>query len=211
MNRSLMLVPMLMTLSVAATATAGGNTPPAHSDAFGASLVTWQQRWMQWAFGSSTNPLMNSICGEKVGSVFFLNASEGPGTEVDCHIPPGTPLVGTAGGFIGWVPTDAATPAGLPAARDQGLSAVSNVHAILDGRPLNLEGALTSTDVFTISLEDGNFIQAVDPNVVGDTTQAASGGWFVRITPLTPGRHELVFSDEIEELGVFDITFHILV
>ena len=210
MTRSLMLVPFLMITSVVPVA-AGGNTPPAHSHAFGASLVTWEQRWMQWAFGSSTNPLMSSSCGEKIGSMFFLNASEGPGTEVDCDIPADTPLLGTAGGFIAWVPTDAPTPAGLPAARDNGLSAVSNVRATLDGRPLRVDDALALTDVFTIRLEEGNFIQAVDSNVVGDETQASSGGWFLRITPLTPGQHELVFSDDIEGAGVFDITFHITV
>ena len=210
MNRSLMLVPLLM-LPFAVPVAAGRHAVPPASRAFGASLVTWEQRWMQWAFGSSTNPLMSPICGEKIGSMFFLNASEGPGTEVECDVPAGTPLLGTAGGFIAWVPTDAPTPAGLPAARDQGLSAVSNVRATLDGRPLRVSDTLALTDVFTIPLEEGNFIQTVDANVVGDETQACSGAWFLRISPLTPGRHELMFSDEIEGAGVFDITFHITV
>lgn len=71
-----------------------------------------------------------------------------------------------------------------------------------------MDDALTLTDVFTIPLEEGNFIQTVDSNVVGNETQASSGVWFLRITPLTPGRHELVFSDDIEGVGVFDVTPH---
>jgi hypothetical protein len=60
-------------------------------------------------------------------------------------------------------------------------------------------------------LEPGNLIQAEDDGVLGDETQVASGGWFLRLKPLTPGPHELVFSDVIDGVGVFEIRFHITV
>ncbi len=67
---------------------------PAGSHAWGASLVTWQERWSAWAFGSGTNPIASDICGEKVGGVFFLNQTGELGTkQVECHLPPGTRLL----------------------------------------------------------------------------------------------------------------------
>jgi hypothetical protein len=63
------------------------------------------------------------------------------------------------------------------AARDSFLSTISDPRATLDGRPLGLDDALGLTDVYTIRLEEGNFIQTVDPGVPGDETQVADGGW----------------------------------
>jgi hypothetical protein len=210
MKRLFVLIAALSMLVVASPAAAGGNAVPAKSHAYGASLLTWQQRWVQWAFGSSTNPLLSGICGEKVGRLFFLNAAIEPGTEVNCVIPTGTPLLATPGGVVAWASGDVDTREELLAERDAGLAGISDPRATLDGRPLRVADSLRLSDVYTIRLEPGNFIQTVDPAVSGDTTRVASGIWLVRITPLPPGQHELVLSDVLDGT-VFDITFHITV
>jgi hypothetical protein len=210
MKRLFVLIAALSVLVAATPAAASRDVVPATSNAYGASLLTWQQRWIQWAFGSSTNPLLSGICGEKVGRLFFLTVALAPGTEVNCEIPKGTPLLATPGGTVVWAPTDGQTRDELLAARDAALATNSDPQATLDGRSLRVDDALRLSDVYTIALEPGNFIQTVDPGVSGDATQVASGGWFARITPLNPGRHELVLSDVIDGT-VFDITFHITV
>src|SRR5438552_2422075 len=105
MRRRLLFTIAALSLSIVAAVmpavAAGKRTVPARSHGYGASLLTWEQRWIQWAFGSSTNPLMSDTCGEKVGRLFFLTATTQPGvTEVDCHVRPGTPLLATPGGNV---------------------------------------------------------------------------------------------------------------
>jgi hypothetical protein len=205
------LAALLVALLAAPPAVARKGAIPAGSYAFGASLLTWAQRYDAWSWGSSTNPLLNDICGEKVGKVFFLNAALEPGTEVDCHFRPGTRLVGTPGGVIAWAPTDGQTREELVDSRDSFLAAISDPRATLDGHSLgNLDDTLRLSDVYTIPLEPGNFIQTVDPDVPGDETQVATADWVVRLRPLTPGHHELVFSDRVFG-DLLDITFHITV
>jgi hypothetical protein len=212
MRRPLLVTIAALSIVVGAAgpAAAKKGAIPARSHAHGASLLTWQQRWVGWAFGSATNPLLSGICGEQVGKLFFLNVAIEPGTEVDCQIPPGTSLFGTPAGTAAWAPSFGQTRQELLAARDSDLATISDPRATLDGRPLSLDGALSLTDVYTIPLEQGNFIQTVDPGVPGDETRVASGGWFLRIAPLTPGQHELVLSDLIAG-ELFDNTLHITV
>jgi hypothetical protein len=210
MKRLCVLIAVLSMLVVATPAAAGGNALPTKSHAYGASLLTWQQRWVQWAFGSSTNPLLSGICGEKVGKLFFLSVAIEPGTEVNCVIPTGTPLLATPGGVVAWASTDGQTREEILADRDAGLVGISEPRVTLDGRSLRVADSFRLSDVYTIALEPGNFIQTVDPAVSRDTTRVASGLWLVRITPLPPGQHELVLSDVIDGT-VFDITFHITV
>jgi hypothetical protein len=86
--------------------------------------------------------------------------------------------------------------------------------ATLDGRSLAraVEASLRYTDVYTIPLEPGNFLASVDPSLVGaDETRLASAGWLLRLRPLPPGRHLLVFSNEIADVGKLEIKFHITV
>ena len=49
-----------------------------------------------------TFPLITGTCGELVDRYFLLTAAGEPGTEVDCEVPAGVPLVATPGGAISW-------------------------------------------------------------------------------------------------------------
>jgi hypothetical protein len=202
------LLALCMVSAAAMPAVAGGRALPPGSNAFGASLVTWAQRWGQWAFASSTNPLFSGVCGEKVDGVFFLNGAFDPGTNIDCALPTGTRLLASPGGAVSWEgPVDE-----LPADVDSQFAdyPLTDPRAVLDGRDLSVDNTLVKTGVYSVDLQPGNFIQTVDPNVTSDHLQIASGGWFLRIAPLTPGSHILVLSDVIAG-ELFDVTFHITV
>ncbi len=201
----------LVLLVAAAPAAAKRGANPADSHAHGASLVTWQERWFEWAFGGGANPLLTGICGEQVGKLFLLSPATELGVEVDCQLRPGTPLLASPAGVIAWASTDGQTDAELLAERDASLVGISDPAVTLDGRALEVEDTFRSTDVYTIGLEPGNFIQTVDPGVLGDQTRVASAGWFLRLNPLPPGEHELVLSVAFDGSPGAQITFHISV
>ncbi|MDQ1491548.1 MAG: hypothetical protein QOJ23_4062, partial [Actinomycetota bacterium] len=137
---------------------------PDGSSAFGGSKVVSQQRLMGWLFGSSTNPLLQAgFCGEEIGGVFYLTAAAAPVVEFDCEIPAGMPIVGTPGGTLGWMPTDATTNAGLLAGLERSMKNLANPSARLDGRPLDVDSRLTETGPYIIPVEPGSFIKTVDP------------------------------------------------
>jgi hypothetical protein len=202
-------VALCVIVVAASPALASGNAVPPGSKAFGASLETWRDRFGQWAFGSSTNPIFSGVCGEVVDGAFFFNVAIEPGFEVDCAIPSGTPLLASPGGSFEWVGN---TAADLIASVDNSIAntPVTDPRIVLDGRELAIDDTRVKTGAFTINLEEGNFLSAIDPDVVGNTWQIALGGWFVRMTPLSPGHHEMVMSDVIAG-DLFDATFHITV
>jgi hypothetical protein len=213
------LATLLIALLVASpAAVAKDRVLPAGSHAWGASLVTWQERWSAWAFGSGTNPIASDICGEKVGGVFFLNQTGELGTkQVECHLPPGTRLLAN-------VAASFTVPSFPPAhvETDQELldqirsfSVTDHPRATLDGR--SLEGSLTEdsrrfTPVYTIPLEPGNLWSTFDPafNTIDETRQA-SAGWWLRLKPLRPGHHELFLANDVTDFGTLGIEFEITV
>jgi hypothetical protein len=180
----------------------------AGSHAWGASLVTWQERWSAWALGSRNNPTATDICGEKVGNVFFLNTTVDLGVKrVECHPPPGTRLLAlVAGSFVvpSFPPAHVETDQELlDEART--LDATDHPRATLDGSSLGTsltEASRRFTPVYTIPLERGNFWSALDPtfNTVDETRQA-SAGWWLRLNPLRPGHHELFPANDVPGLA----------
>jgi hypothetical protein len=111
-----------------------------------------------------------------------------------------------------WAPTYGQTRQELLAARDADWESVNffDPRVILDGRSLGgVDDSLRFSDVYRVPLEEGNFLQSVDPGVPGDQTRVASVGWFVRLRPLSPGRHTLVLA--ARNGGDGGIIFHIKV
>ncbi len=215
---SILAVITLLTPS-GASANGGGATNavvPANSNAWGASLVTWQERWIAWAAGSSTNPIFSDICGEKVGGVYFLGQTAELGTKVvECHLKPGTRLLGTAGTSFTYRGSADETDDELLAELDAFFDpSAEHPRAILDGRSLgsSVATSLRYTDVYAIPLEPGNALAEVDPALVGaDETRIASVGWYLRLKPLPPGRHVLVLSDTIDGVGKLEVKYRITV
>jgi hypothetical protein len=200
---------LIMSLGVANPAVAG--SVPAGSSAFGASSVTWQQRYLSWLFGSDTNPLMqDGFCGQTIDGVLFLNAAVIPNFDATCTVEPGTKLLASPGGTIEWEPTNGTTDEQLLAQLAVDEAAIQNAAATLDGRTLDVQDGFAHAGAYTIPVADNSFIKTVDPGFPSDLTEArvASSAWIVRFTPLTPGSHTLVVSDTIAG-DPFVATFHI--
>lgn len=216
-----LLVAAIAALSmVAVVAPAAANrspVEPAGSNAWGASLVTWQERWFAWSAGSSANPVVSDICGEKIGNVFFLNSTIDLGTKhVQCRLQPGARLLGLVSASLDYPDSPDVTDEELIADLDSFFDpTIEDPRAKLDGRSLanSVAASLRYTDVYTIPLEPGNFLAEVDPAVFAgvDETRLVSAGWWLRIKPLPPGRHLLVLSNTIPDYGKLEIKFHITV
>jgi hypothetical protein len=164
-----------------------------------------QRQWVNWAFGSSSNPLMQEdLCGEQIGDTFFLTSHAGPGTrELTCEIPAGVPVLVTPGGAIVWAPTDGETGSELYSTLLNdflGKIILDSVRVTLDGQRLR-RGPLTITGPRELRLEPGNLIQTVDPSVEGDSTVVMTGGWFRLISPLSQGQHVLRAAQRVRGVG----------
>lgn len=161
-----------------------------------------RERWMAWATGSSTNPVLQpSFCGERRGKRFFLNAAASPGTQVaHCEIAAGMPIIMTPGVGFSWAPTDGQTDQELLEAAEFFASGVSDPRVVLDGRRLPVGDAYTS-GVIDVKLHGGNFLHAVDPATADlDETQLAFIGYFVKLA-LSEGDHTLIIRDTITPPG----------
>jgi hypothetical protein len=189
---------------------------PAASNAWGASLLTWQQRYLGWGLGSSSKPILTDICGERIGGVFYLNSTPGTGIpkRVECRLRRGTRLLGSVGAAVA-LPTPGETDDQLLARlRSRSDPAALEPRARLDGVSLNAAVArsLRFSDVYTIPLEPGSMAAILEPSLAGQTsTRVASFGWWLRIRPLRPGLHHLVFSTALPLAGRQKISFDITV
>jgi hypothetical protein len=201
--------------ALAATATFAVLTTASPASAM---QVTQRQReaWVFWAFGSSRAPLLDpTLCGEKVGTTFFLTvAGPAPGTRtLDCTISAGTPLLAVPGGAIVWSPTDGTTDSELFSNLLTNYLApllLDSVKVKVDGVLLP-RGSLVIPDPYEMELEPGNLIQTVDPAVTGDSTTVLPAFFFTRIPGLTPGHHRIVTADRFEGIGLFKTVFNFTV
>jgi hypothetical protein len=169
-----------------------------------------QKRWVEWAFGSSTNPLITETC-ELVDGYVFLPAAGGPGATVECDIPAGVPLVGSPGGAVAWLSEGVEIRQDLLAERDEVLAEIANPSVSLDGVSLGDLGPAFSTQTYMIRVMEGSLIEFLEPDnpfIRGNHIRVASGGWVVLIPGVEPGVHELVLSDELAGEPL-DITFHL--
>jgi hypothetical protein len=204
---------LALVVGVAAVAPAGATVVPPKSRAYGASSVVWEQRYLQWLFGSDANPLMQEgLCGQSFNGALFLNAAVVPDFQANCTVKPGTQILASPGGTIEWAPTNGTTDEQLLARLAIDSAAIQNPAGTLDGRSIDVVDGFTEAGAYTISVGSQSFIKTVDSTFPSDLTQTrvASSAWMVRLTPLTPGTHTLVLSDTIAG-DPYVATFHITV
>jgi hypothetical protein len=204
-----------MALLPGAAAAKPGPVRPAASNAWGASLLTWQQRYIGWSLGSSDRPILTDSCGERIDGVFYLNSTPGTGIpkHLECRLRRGTRLLGSVGAVVA-LPRPGETDEQLLARLRGSDPAALEPRARLDG--VSLKGAvarsLRFSKVYEIPLEPGNLAAMLEPSLAGaSSTRVASFGWWLRLRPLRPGLHHLVFSTALPLAGRQKISFDIRV
>lgn len=186
---------------------------PPTSNAYGRSIVQWQESWIRWAFTTpgDENPLLNPTqCGEIVEGVFFLTAAIESGLEADCMIPVGMPILVPAAGTMGVQGLHAKTPEQLLGGVQAKLDTLEFARLSIDGFNVPLSGVLRFTSTYHAHFRRGNYFDQVGSPVHGNRL-VASGGIFVRLRPLSAGEHTIMTADRFSSADILDITFHMTV
>ena len=185
---------------------------PPNSHAHGLTYGEWSARWWEWALEQpeALSPLRdttgaNCAIGQS-GSVWFLAGtfeSTEPVTRM-CTIPPGKTLFfPIANAFASAEGTFAEMQARAVAAVDT----ATGLSVTVDGKELNsvkLYRALSPD--FTLDLPPGNIFGA-PPDAY---KPSASDGYYIMLTPLTPGTHTIQIKAQFPA-SIVDVTYRITV
>ena len=225
-RRSGVVVLALLLLALMAPA-APAVADPAHHDeprVITRPTSTGAEFW-QWALTQPAvaNPLLDTT-GEfcdvgQSGHTWFLAGSISPDPITrTCAIPPGTRLTfPVVNAFYGATPGDTPQESTVEFVRSQ----VAGIRDGATGLRVTVDGELLrssriryeESEVFTVTLPEGNLFGAPAGTVVSPTVDA---GYYVTLPPLRPGTHIIRIEGSVESatppgsLSV-DVTYHITV
>jgi hypothetical protein len=181
----------------------------------------WGAKWWQWvySFPSSQNPLSDET-GERCasnqnGTVWFLVGTFGGSVTRQCTIPTGTslffPLLNTECSIAGG---DGTNEQELRSCATAQIDRASSLKAIVDGVQVpDLQAYRAQSQLYTITLPPDN-IMGVEPG----TTPSIAEGYWIFLSPLPPGNHEIIFGGSAGEPSVTssmnfvtEVTYHLTV
>lgn len=197
---------------------------PSGSSAHGQTYGAWSDAWWQWALSipADTNPMLdptgaNAAIGQS-GSVWFLAGNQGGTSERSVTIPPGKtlflPLVNYVWintpqfGDPEWSPEQEAFARALIAAA---IDTANGLACEIDGKSVkNLMAYRCQTPpggAEMIALPEGN-IFGIPADTYGPMV---TDGYYLMVTPLTPGEHTLHFKASLGDNFHVDVTYHLTV
>jgi hypothetical protein len=223
------------------TAVAQGNPNPGvlpiNSKPFGKTYSEWAAEWWKWAVGipAAENPLLDPT-GEfggiaQSGKVWFLAGAFGGTVERTVVIPTGKALFFPLLNSLWWAPDDLERAAfvaekyfGLDPAEltdEELIRLVANFQIdpdaslilTIDGVPLR-DLASYRADSPGFLIEDTDLLDDLGVPIAEENLAVAAGYW-IMLTPLPPGSHEIRFTAQVDnpEFGPFtlDVTYHVIV
>lgn len=223
---------MVLTTTAFARNPNPGVLPP-NSHAFGNTYEEWSAAWWQWVLSipADDNPLLDQT-GEKCnigqsGKVFFLVGTAPPAPSAAtraCTIPAGKaiffPIINIENDFP--CPDPNFKPAPGQSLEDfltEGAKAVidhvTELEVEIDGVALkNLFDYRATSPLFTFTGDPSLII--IDPCITGSPQPAVSDGYWIMLTPLPPGQHEIHFRGvenfpESNFTFETEVTYHIIV
>jgi hypothetical protein len=187
------------------------NIVPVDTNAYGNSYGEWGAQWWQWAYSipAATNPILDTTgqsCGLKQsGPIFFLAGTPGSGPVTrNCAVPKGKALFfPIANALFGaavkdCAPTNPKVVCNLADLRVAAAAAIDPVTlvATIDGQPVkNLTAYRVRSPELTITFPDGNI---AGPSVRPDSyAPNVSDGYWLLVSPLSPGQHVIYFKAQI--------------
>ena len=206
---ALALVSLLASLPVPALA-AGGSVIPPTDTPFGTSYPEWSAIWWQRYMGTATSDLTGHPCSVQEGDVVLLAGTTGGAETRSCTVAAGTgflfPLINTeCSTFEG----NGKTPAELAACAKGIADDFRALHLTVDGKAVaGLSAFRFQSPLFTFVGVAGNpFGVVTEPS----KTKAVSDGYWVALTPFTPGSHTIRFggsapSFKFRTAATYDIT-----
>jgi hypothetical protein len=174
---------------------------PAEARPLGHSLVDIGTAWNHWAFATpaETNPLLAVRCEPSPlhPKIWFLPVSLGGEWEASCDVPRGAFLVLTPGGWecssIEPEPWYGGNASELLECVDEGFDLLNYAEVTFNGVTTNdLDDYVVTTELDTLPPDN-----LLSP----DSGLTLDKGYYLVISPLSPGTHTLRAYDEFESIG----------
>jgi hypothetical protein len=191
------------------------------SKPFGHTYGDWSARYWQWVtlIPKNVNPNLDKT-GEnckigQVGPVWNLALTFGGAAERTCTIPAGKAIfVPILTGECDYLTTPAAKTESDLLKCAAGGNENGIMEATIDGvKVQDINKYRAQSPLFNLTIPDNN----VFGNPTG-TSQAKADGFYVFLTPLSPGRHEAHFSGSVVDNPITgtqsystDVTYHLIV
>jgi hypothetical protein len=204
----------------------GGNPRvlPPGSSAYGRPIADWTIAWWQWAYSLpfTEHPLFDesgALCANgQSGPVWFLGGIfnvTGTAVRTECVVPPGKALFFPVLN-VEWdnvCPPASLTIPELRAQANAFADLAINMTCEIDGASVNNVAAYRYESApFSLTLPEGNIWQAFGCTAPAGTYYPAVGdGYYLMVTPLSPGPHTIHFSGEFSGIFALDITYHLTV
>ena len=185
-----------------------------HGRPYGKSYGQWSAEWWQWvlSFPFDTNPLFQDgavDCSRgAAGHVWFLAGALGSGTyNRTCTVPNNVGLFFPVANMIAWATEPEETYEGMLTIATDALNTAYDIQADVDGVAVqNLNRyRVTSPGPFAITIPEGGI---VDP---GTYSPSASDGYYLMLTPLSPGQHTVHIHAVWPGWGTMDVTYTLTV
>ena len=172
---------------------------PPETNQYGLTYGEWTAKWWQWALSipEDKNPVTDETgahCMEgQSGDVWFLAGSFGGRVERVCEIPAGKailfPLMNAECSFA--ESPDLTTESELRSCAISSNDGVTELMTTIDGvamKESDLRNYRVQSPLFEVNFPEGNIF-----GVTAGPTQAVSDGYWVFLSPLSPGNHEIHF------------------
>ena len=193
---------------------------PASASTGSGQIKKLSAQWWQWVLPipPANNPLVedDAPCGvAQSGPFFFLVGTQGGSAERTCTIPEGKSIFFPVINFFQTI--DKAVPAKgdnnsptntageVRFLTKENIDQAHNLHASVDGVPINLDKARAQSVPFLFKLGDNNIFTQCCGAPAG-TYRALSDGYWVALKPLSVGEHEIEFSGD----GAGGFSLHVL-
>jgi hypothetical protein len=223
-----LMVAMAANLAQAAKGNAGnpGVAPP-QTDAHGQSYGAWSDEWWEWALSlpANSNPIADTTGQDgafgQSGSVWFLAGvgfGVGPTVERSLTVPAGKALFFPLVNYV-WINTPQYgdpewSPEQEAYARALIATFINTAYGMtcqVDGRELNnLQAYRCQTPVGgaeMVTLPDNN-VFGIPAGTYGPMV---TDGYYLMLTPLTPGKHTIHFTAGLAGSTPMDVTYHLTV
>jgi hypothetical protein len=229
----LLSTPVLSPLVWAENGNPNPQVIPPQAHPFGKSYSEWSAEWWQWQLGlPATDHPAFSLTGENCdvgqsGKVWFLTGTfttEVPANAFativreSCSVPTGKallfPIANIDCSTIEPAPFRGGTPEELLSCAKSFIegpnAVVQDLSVTLDGRPLkNLQAYRFQSPVFDFNFEDpSDNILGVDCSVEDcENARAVSDGYWIMLSPLSAGEHEIRFTGSFRDPLTNDLFF----
>ena len=218
---------VLVSLASIAAFAAGNPNPgvlPINSSPGGKSYGKWTVAWWQWAVSApaGVNPWFDDTTGQYAatgqnGPVWFMASTLGDSRDRTNTIPAGKMLFLPVfpwifGATVGdCSPSNPGTACDVPTLREAAANAATSATTLevkIDGTPLQelSKYRAQSPDSFTVTLPAGNVVGLP----AGTYGPHVSDGYWLMLTPLSPGYHTIVVH-VISSFGEFTLTYRITI